>query len=204
MANHVSSHLNFERISDEGKEFVRKLVKDRLRTEGDHNWFPDLFVDGTELTYEQSEQYAWTIENIGAKWSFIEEFDEDFLSFNIQSAWSPPIEGVVKLLEMISEVDPDVVAFLTYEDEMPNFIGVASFTCEGLNDQCEWDWDELRDIMMAEIDGLASHWDEEEEDFDDEGRDLMWEHQWEIFNDLQEEWRQNEAKWLFDNENEEE
>lgn len=201
MANHVSSHLWFERLSDEGKAFLDNLVKTRLRTGKDSgNWFPDLFVDGETITYEQTEQYAWTTEHIGPKWSYIEEYDDSDGRMNIMSAWSAPTEGVEKLMSMIGEVDPNVLAFLSYEDEMPNFIGVASFNADGQIDFEDWDYEDIRNGLMHENADLAAEWDAEEEEFSDEGTELLWEYQWDYINDLQDDWVKGEIEWLNESE----
>lgn len=201
MANHVNTHVNFEKISDEGKSFLINLYKTRVRTgEGSQSWFPDLFVDGEELTYEMSEQYDYTVSNIGSKWSYIEEFDEDFCSMNIVSAWSCPDDGLIKLVEMVAQVDPDVVAYVSYEDECPNFVGAQVMTRFGIEENQEWDNEELREIAMEQIEGLAEHWDPEEEEFSDDGQDMLWEHQWEIINELQEQFLQTEGQFYLDGE----
>ena len=55
--------------------------------------FGDMFVDGKEgsPTYEETNTRNWYNENVGAKWCYIEEYDDDYL-FG-RSAWSAPEAG---------------------------------------------------------------------------------------------------------------
>lgn len=197
MANYVNSNLTFDTITEEGLNFIRKLYAERVRKgEGDRQWFPDMFVDGETLNYEETEQYAWTIENIGPKWSYIEDFDASDASFNIVSAWSAPIEGVEKLMEMLEEVDPNAIATMTYEDEMPNFVGAATFTCDGVNDSCDWDYDEIVNQAMEENPDLRAEWDSEEEEFSDEGHEILYEVMWDIISEFQSDWISEDLQYL--------
>lgn len=198
MANHVSTHVDFQKISDEGKAFLNKLYEDRVRKE--NHWFPDFFVDGENLTYEQSEQYDYTIDNIGAKWSYIEDFDPEYSTMNITSAWSCPDEGLIKLMEMIGEVDPDVVAYVRYEDEMPNFIGAQVMTANGIEEYMQIESEDLMEKIFDEVEGLREHWDEDEMEFDDEGQDMYYENMWDIINDLQETFLDEEGQFYLDGE----
>src|SRR6056300_572967 len=197
MANHVSTHVDFQKISDEGKAFLVNLYKTRVRTgDGQQGWFPDFFVDGENLTYEQSEQYDYTIDNIGAKWSYIEDFDEEYATMNIISAWSVPDDGLIKLMQMIGEVDPDVVAYVRYEDEMPNFVGAQVMTKGGIEEYCQWESEEVLEECFSQVEGLREHWDEEDEEWrTDEGQEMYWENMWEIINELQEGFLEEEGSF---------
>lgn len=201
MANHVSTHVEFSKISDKALEYLRDLYETRVRKE--HNWFPDLFVDGETLTYEESEQYAWTVDNIGPKWSYFEDFDSDNRgAFNVISAWSTPEAGLNRLFEALGEIDPDLVVSVRYEDEMPNFIGAAVYTADGLEEYHEWEYKEIMERAFAEVEGLRESWDEDEKDFTtDEARDMMWESQWEIINDMQREFFDEVLDYYLEKEN---
>lgn len=189
MANNVNTYVSFERISDAGVEKLKELIS-RIRTDGNTRWLGDMWVDGKEgsPTYEDTEQYSWTTENIGPKWNYVEDFGEDYLS--IVSAWSTPSEGIAWIVEKIASVDKDVRVTVTYEDEMPNFYGAAVYDAEGLVDYIEWDSDELTEDMQAEHPELVEHWDADEEEGDDEYWDLWNDCVWEFMSEKQYEWIQ--------------
>ena len=186
MANHVSTYVRFEKLNDAGLERLNNLVSERVRGEEDgEGWFPDLFVDGTDVTYDMVEEYNWTTDNVGAKWCHIENYDTLDGSFSLNSAWATPEAGLEKLMEMLGEVDPHLVAYVSYIDEMPNFVGANVMTKDGVEEYEEWTYDELRDIMLDRVEGLKDEYDAETEEFTEEGNDMFWEHQYEIVEDLQ-------------------
>ena len=188
MANHVHYSVNFHQINEQARAKLQELFS-RVRTDGNYQWFSDIFVDGDELTYEQTEQYSWTLENIGPKWCYFEDYSaaEGDVYFNGEAAWSPPEEGLVKLLEILEEHDPNIITSMTYEDEMPNFVGVYVYQGSECYDGFEDEWEELRDRVIAESETLTPEsWDEEEDDWaDDEARDTFQEEMWEIIGDSQ-------------------
>lgn len=201
MANHVSNHIEFSKINDEALAFLKDLYEKRVRKES--NWFPDFFVDGETLTYEESEQYSWTCENIGPKWSYIEEFDIDGRGgMNVISAWSCPDDGISKLVDMLGQLDPEIVVSVRYEDEGPNFVGAAIYTANGLEEYAEWEYKEIAERVMDEVEGLRENYNEEDEDFiDDESREIMWDNQWEIINDMQNEFFEEELDYYLEGHN---
>jgi hypothetical protein len=188
MANHVHYSVNFHQINEQARAKLQELFS-RVRTDGNYQWFSDIFVDGDELTYEQTEQYSWTLENIGPKWCYFEDYSaaEGDVYFNGEAAWSAPEEGLVKLLEILEEHDPNIITSMTYEDEMPNFVGVYVYQGSECYDGFEDEWEELRDRVIAESETLTPEsWDEEEDDWaDDEARDTFQEEMWEIIGDSQ-------------------
>lgn len=188
MANHVHFSVNFHQINEQARAKLQELFS-RIRTDNDYNWFSDIFVDGEELTYEESEQYSWTTEHIGPKWCYFEDYSaaENDVYFNGEAAWSPPEQGLVKLLEILEQYDPNIITSMTYEDEMPNFIGVFVYQGSECYDGFEDEWEELRDRVIAESETLTPEsWDEDEGDWvDDEARDTFHEEMWEIIGDSQ-------------------
>ena len=108
---------------------------------------------------------------------------------NVCSAWGPIVPFAEHVAEVIGKVDPSIRIALTYEDEFPNFVGVATFTSEGLDTNTDWEWDEIRDRMIRDYQELRDLWDEEEEDWiedkEDEANDIMSEIQWETIHDMQ-------------------
>jgi hypothetical protein len=93
-----------------------------------------------EGTYDKDgwleNSWDYYVNNVGAKWCNVEDFDEDFLSG--YSAWSPPIQFIQYLHEYLYDHhDKKHTIKMTYEDEFRNFIGVAHYQ-DGQNT-----WDEL-------------------------------------------------------------
>ena len=186
MANHVHYSITIHQINDAAREKLKEMFS-RVRTDGDYRWFADIFVDGEELTYEQAEKYDYTINNIGPKWCYFEDYDVDDTEpyFNGEGAWSPPTDGLVKLLEILEEYDPNIITTMTYEDEMPNFVGSDVYWGSDCYDGVEEDWDEIVERVIHESDTLTpeSYNSEESEWVDDEAQDTFQEEMWEVIND---------------------
>jgi len=192
MANYVNSLITFEQINEEAKSKLQEMFT-RLRVDNEQQWLSDIFVDGTELTYEQSERYEWTTANIGPKWCYVEDYDVEAKSpyINSVSAWSPPSEGLISIMEILKEYDNNIVATITYEDEGPNFVGWGIYTSEDyMVYGDEIDDEGIRELMFEENPDLSEGWDEEEEDWkeDDDGescRDKFYDFIWENVSDWQ-------------------
>jgi len=86
-----------------------------------------MFVDGEEgsPTYEETNKRSWYGDNIGSKWCYLEEYDDDYL-FG-RSAWAAPDDGLHWLAKQLGKLDPELIMWVTFEDEMPNFVGWAVF-----------------------------------------------------------------------------
>ena len=170
MANHVSSYIEFHEINDAAKAKLIEMVGRCREMDYGRRWFADIFVEG-DLTYEDVEQYSWTTENIGPKWCYIEEFDEDSLTIMTESAWSAPEEGMGMLVEKLNEFDDKIVWSIKYEDEMPNFIGAYVYENDDCIDGAEDDDEDIRFMMFAWLPHLKEQWDEELEEWktDEEG-----------------------------------
>ena len=162
MANHVHTVIEFHKINDEAKAKLISMVGRCREGEYGRKWFGDLFVN-EDLTYEMVEQYSWTTENIGPKWCYIEEFDEDALMMITNSAWSAPEDGVGKLVEILNTYDDNIVWSIKYEDEMPNFIGAYVYLNDDCIDGAQDEIDEIIDAIFEEHPNLKEHWDEDEE-----------------------------------------
>jgi AAA+ ATPase superfamily predicted ATPase len=82
-----------------------------------------------------------------------------------ESAWSPPESGLVKLLETLAELDPNMVTSIRYEDEMPNFVGWYVYEGAELSDGCEDDSEEIMERIFNNYPDLREQWDDEAEDW---------------------------------------
>ena len=100
------------------------------------------------------DSWNWHINNCGAKWVNLEDFDDNFIGG--YSAWSPPIPMLEHLAKYIG-----TELRMTYEDEFRNFIGVAWVDDEGLSSYEEIDGEDLMEQFLERI-GM----DELPEDFD--------------------------------------
>ena len=144
MANNVTFKVSFEQINKAATERIKEMFS---RFQNNDCNFGDMFVDGKEgsPTYEETNNRGWYNENIGSKWCYLEEYDNDYL-FG-RSAWAPPSEGFHWLAEQLGELDPELLMNVSFEDEGPNFVGWAVFDSADLWDEGMEEGDEIRDIV---------------------------------------------------------
>ena len=177
MANHVNTTVRFEKLSDAGAAKLQELYSRINNEEKGYEWFSDIFG----IDRETSKLYEWNLEHVGPKWCYFEDRGEDY--FNTISAWSFPQPGLEWLFEQIAAVDPDFVASVFYEDEMPNFFGVYVYNKDGMVDGCEWGEDgEIKEMMEEMIPELKNLNEETQEQ---EYYDLWSENIWDLVHDKQ-------------------
>ena len=154
MANHVTSFITFENLSDGAKDFLENMNEETLLQ---------------ELYSDHDNSYDWYIDNVGAKWLTFDDIDSANISCT--SAWSPPVQFYDKLHEKLVELNsPDAVVWVTYEDEMPNFIGVY-----GLGKDTDYE-EHLDEEYYEDTLGMLPY-DEVSEEFNDgsDDRPNFWE-----------------------------
>ena len=201
MANHVSGHFRHKGLNPTAQKVwdeyvVGKLdeaVKRMSERKEEESWrFHEVHLGNYLFEEKDGEFVNWDFnqmcEEIGAKWAYATEWDEDYV--NVYSAWSPVVEWCEMVAKAVGEADSEAEFILTYEDEMPNFVGVASFTKYGIDDQSEIDYDEIREKCINDHAELAEMWDEDlgdwQEDKEEEANELLWELQHDVIHEWQE------------------
>ena len=189
MANHVDGYLSVQ-ANEEGMKAFHNIVDklDEIQKkvmEADSPWgyevhLGELFFDDLD---DEKLTRDWMCDNIGAKWAYAREWDEE--SIAMYSAWSPCGEFAEWIAKEVGKADPDATVRLEYQDEMPNYIGVATYNAEGeCDDECI-EWDEIQEMCMAENAELKELWDEENQEWKDEDAayEILWEIKWDIVSD---------------------
>jgi hypothetical protein len=111
MANHVTSYISFENLSQEAIDFIDSSGENFLHSV--YNLSEDVDIDTA----------FWYNENVGSKWMHFEELSSDLIS--TVSAWGPPGNFYEALYEKLESLNsPGLEMWVRYDDEMPNFVGV--------------------------------------------------------------------------------
>ena len=161
MANHVNTYITIEE-GNEAAEAALANIFNRIKTveeanKGDQRWYQvnafELWED-TQKLYDE-EKYGELMDEIGSKWCHVDDCDTDFLNFC--SAWSFPEGLVERIAKEVMAADPEAIISAYYDDEMPNFIGIAVYADGECHDIEEIDSDEYSSH------GLKFWWDEDEE-----------------------------------------
>ena len=191
MANHVTTTVRFEGFNEAAILRLNELYAN-VRDDQDHKWFSDLFVS-KETPYETLDTRSWNVDNVGAKWNYFEDYDND--GFQLTSAWDSPSEGIKKVIDELYDVCNNFLTISTYEDEFPNFIGIQIWKGNKLIEDEMIQWENIIEHAQDKFPELAGQWDEEEgnwktEEAEDFWSDVQWEFYYDLLDDIEQETRQ--------------
>ena len=194
MANHVNGNLRHYGLSEEGPKVWNEYVvakldehKEKYEVHLGHYLFKE--KDGEFIDWDFSQM----CEEVGAKWAYATDWDEDYV--NVYSAWSPVLEWAEMVAIKVSEADSNARFTFTYEDEFPNFVGVATFGKDGMDTDNCLEIDEIHEICRDNNPELAALWDEENEEWTDEDAayELLMDEGG--IHDVIYEWQENNQEW---------
>jgi len=165
MANNVTFKVSFEQINEAAKKRLKEMYS---RFQDNDCNFGDMFVDGKEgsPTYEETNSRSWYLDNVGSKWCYLEEYDDDY--FFGRSAWDAPSNGFHWLAEQLGELDPELLMNVSFEDEGPNFAGWMVFSGEEV-----WEEDYIEDHHFLEI--VQESYPDVPTDNSEEYEEVLWE-----------------------------
>jgi hypothetical protein len=192
MANHVSGYIVLENVSEAGQKVWNEFVID---TVAKHMENYETHLGHFLFEEKEGEFVDWDFnkmcDEIGAKWAYATDYDEGGLAF--YSAWSP-VEGFCELIaSKIGEVCKDFRLVMTYEDEMPNFVGVSIFDHTGLDEDFMLEHEELLQMLLAEDSELNEMYDHDECEWKEGMEDEAWEILSEIQHDFVNDWQSKVA-----------
>jgi hypothetical protein len=192
MANNVNNSLAVVQISEEGQK-VWDSIMARIDALPDNKHLTGLFYEADSDGYWITPEGVYAGDAVGAKWAYPYDYDDCYI--NIESAWGPVIPFAEYIAEEIGKVDPDVRLVMTYEDEMPNFIGVTTFTADGIDTDNCLDADDVQEYLFEQHPDIGEMWDEDEGDWkegkEDDAWDAMSEVQWDVYN----QWQEENTEW---------
>ena len=169
MANTMTTYVKIVNLNEEAFGKVKEIFETVSENSSDVNvvnHFNKLF--GTK--FNDTNNYMdreWTDENIGSKWIKIEFGDVEYtpeVDLIIETAWNVPTEYIQKVVEVLNEVDKNIVAYGTYEDEGYSPVGafVYGFDYDDSEDYDDFDSERVwgdDDYMEKMYDGLYEHRD---------------------------------------------
>ena len=172
MANHVSSYIQFDNLSQQSQKLLEEIF-DTTRDDRDsgdcvYDLFREVYgvdKEGREFCDETHGHIGWWYDELGSKWLVVEDATNDSLA--ITTAWSPPYGFYTTLYKMVAEHSPEAIMWVRYDDEMPNFIG-----CWGMAPD-DYDYEEyVEDKHYEQAFGTLPYI--EGEDGDSEWNDEWW------------------------------
>jgi hypothetical protein len=155
MANYLKSMVEVH-ANEETIKYLDGLLD--KANDGEITTFAHTFYDEVELGGNGGVMYSWASDNIGPKWTHMEDIT-GYGSFTLTSAYYPPTQFFIHLYNMLVEKDPEVFIEVQYEDEGYNPIGAIVIKKDSEGTPCIWvEEDEMEDPTV-------------DMDWDDEGYD---------------------------------
>lgn len=178
MANHVSTYIEFFNEDEKFDEYFAEIIEqEKKRVEAlpkneDNPFANTIFGDtitgmmsafGIEVPDEEGQDRNWFIDNVGAKWCYLEDVGESYVSTT--SAWSVPFDFAAAMCKKLNEKFPNTFAVLSYEDEAYNFVGVGVVDESGVDEVEELDSDEVWETFAEQTDNVVPEdgiWDNDD------------------------------------------
>jgi len=191
MANHVFSYLELRQGNDKAKAFFKEWVMAMQR--GSEEGDPYI---GIEFLYgdrpkDEDEHWGWFTSNVGSKWLTVEDaYDEEI---SMTTAWDSPDALFEQLVEKLKVLDPNVQLTMTYDDEMPNFVGLWYYNGENDDLDCEHYDSEYYHTLLKSDAGLEEEALCEKYDIDPDDSDAIWDKYSELRDEFWELWHTEQA-----------
>jgi len=180
MANHVNTYIRVI-TNDAGTQVMRELKK-KLGRDPSGDYEKHL---GYAFAEDIDDIYGRMIDLTSAKWAYVTEIDDD--SIAIYSAWNYVERFCEHLASEIGAADPNVILYVNYEDEMPNFVGVSAFNKFGLDEIWELDHEQIDQYIRDNDSEIAAEYNEENCEYSNLGREYLSESMWDHISNWQHE-----------------
>lgn len=172
MPNIMRTYTTVKNINQDVVDYLKSMCKDDGKgghysyTMNDAELINDLY--GTNFGEETGLwDIKWGNENLGSKWIQFDyiEFNGDDITFNLESAWSVPMEFLEKLTEKLTSIHSECYITGTYEDEGYEPVGAFLYAkewddIEDLDEDIDfekmWDDDEYRESIFDEMEELRA------------------------------------------------
>jgi hypothetical protein len=195
MANFVKNHIRLignEAIENLAKEINRRLIKELEK----NDYEIDITVIG-KILYGYDGDNAKLSKEIRAKWVHPDGRIGDSDPLNLVSGWWPVKEIQDHILRCAAKVDPKVIVYMEYDDEMPNFVGARYVLLDNGKIQSfesEIDTSNLNVVSEDELEELI-------ENEEDNQNTITWDDIWDLLHQQQSKAlkeMQNQYKWAKD------
>ena len=180
MANFVTN-----RITLIGNSAIKELAKEINRRFNADSELSKNYSDTSQvgrLLYGLSGEEVYLSKALNAKWVYPDLPLDEEEPFRLISGWRPVFEIQSHILKYASTLDPNVIVYMEYDDESPNFVGISYITLE--NDTIiEFDIEtDLTNCLVAFENDYEEELARNQKTLEYE-RVLTWEQVWDLMNE---------------------
>jgi hypothetical protein len=182
MANLVTNRIRLignRAIADLAKEINRRFAIDYERNNSE--------IDSTivgRVLYGYEDDRALLTNQIAAKWVYVNALLEDWEPLRLVSGNWPVKEIQNHILLHASKIDPKVIVYMEYDDEMPNFVGARYVLFDNKKIQsfeAEFDFSHCNVVDDDELEGAI----EENSEMKEFEKVINWDGVWELLGEQQ-------------------
>jgi len=170
MANNLTSWITIKANDDTLKyvdSLVDKISSERYNDDYGITAFAKAFYQDVDCGDGGGVMYDWALDNIGAKWTYLEEI-QDAGEFSTTSAWYPPKQFFIHLYKLCAELDENVEIEVKYEDESYDPIGAMVVKKDKDGVPCIWEEEDTIENPTDDMDWEDEGYDEAQQEFHDE------------------------------------
>jgi hypothetical protein len=199
MANFVNNRIRLignKAIEQLSEEINRRFTKDY----SENGCQSDNSIVGRVL-YGYDDEEAYLQDEIEAKWAHLDGPMDDWEPLRLISGWKPLFEIQDHILWYAIKIDPKVIVYMEYDDEMPNFVGARyALFDDGQIQSFESEIDTSSFGVVSEDE--VEKYTEENKKSNDFERIITWDDVWSLLHQQQSkafEAMKKEHKWAKDN-----
>ena len=177
MANHVITRVWIAEGNEAAHQVMAQINQRHLdiKEEWSHQ-VPTFALFEDTLEAYNKEDYMYVGTEIGTKWSYIYDWDDED-SISLESAWGTPEGAIERIYKELEAVDENVIVAYTSEDEGPNWVASGVYSDGELFDEETIDSDEFPDL------GIKLWWDEDEDGEEPDDFEPNWEALYDIMDE---------------------
>lgn len=121
MANFVTNYIRL--IGNKSIEQLAIEINKRFTEDCKKNNYQTDTTSVGRILYGYEGDKAYLSDEIDAKWVHLDGPLEDWEPLRLISGWRPIFEIQDHILLHATKLDPKVIVYMEYDDEMPNFVG---------------------------------------------------------------------------------
>jgi len=177
MANFVTN-----RITLIGNDAIKELSREINRRFNEDSHLNNDYSDTSQvgrLLFGLFGDAAYLSDKLNAKWVHVDGGLGEDEPLRLISGWRPVFEIQSHILECASKIDPHVIVYMEYDDEMPNFVGVSYITLED-DEIIEFDIETDLSNCLVAYDGDYEDEFARNQETNEYEQVLNWEDVWEI------------------------
>ncbi len=181
MANFVTNRIRL--IGNESIKQLAVEINKRFTEDCKKNGYQTDTTSVGRILYGDEGDKAYLSDEMDAKWVHLDGPMDDSEPLRLISGWRPVTEIQDHILLYAAKLDPKVIVYMEYDDEMPNFVGARYILLDDdeiIEFHHEFDTSEYTVVMEDDVESTKEELRNEDQD---DSKVIWWEDLWGLLND---------------------